>query len=153
MKLNQKIKSYFIKYQFNSWKNFHWDDYDLKFRLLDEEILVDIGSYIRNNLSASETIGNQRHRLKEHLGIKCSSLDDLMPLIRDIIIVDYSETSIESIQHNWDFQYFVSKHSLCVDTICISNGLMSRQDSGRCIYPLASVRKHDDSYFCWDHLR
>jgi len=153
MNLIQKIKSYFIKNQFYAWKDFQWEKYDLKFTNLNEEILVEIGSFIKNNLNDSEEIGNLRHRLKENRGIECKNLDELLPLIRQIITTDYKQTFHESIQHNWEFQYFVSEHTLCANTICISNGLKSKSGTtGNCIYPLASIRKHNNAYFCWNHL-
>lgn len=153
MNLIQKIKSYFIKYDFCTRENFNWDRYDLKFSMLNEEILLDIGSFIKHNLGSSDQIGNERHRLKEDRSIQCKSLDQLLPLLKDIINSDYKETYDESIRYNWEFRYFVSEHLQCENTICISNGLKSKNGtSGNCIYPLATIRKYDNSYFCWNHL-
>jgi hypothetical protein len=153
MTLIQKIKSYFKKYEFYSWKEFSWDDYNLKFRDLTDEMLLDIGSYIKHNLPESSQIGNDRHRLHEQKGIECKSLDELLPLIREIIAADFNQTSRESVENNWEFQYFLSQHKICKNTICISNGLRAKDGiNGNCIYPLASVRKHKNSYFCWNHL-
>jgi len=154
MNLIQKIKSYFIKYDFCARQDFHWDAYEVKFRTLNEEVLLDIGNFIKKNLNASDQIGNERHRLKEDRSIECSSLDQLLPLIKEIINTDYDITLNESIQHNWDFRYFVSEHLLCENTICISNGLKSRNGTpGNCIYPLATIRKYNNTYFCWNHLK
>ncbi|HEY0092232.1 MAG TPA: hypothetical protein VGB43_07080 [Flavobacterium sp.] len=154
MNLIQKIKSYFIKYDFCTWQDFHWDKYELKFDSLNEEILLDIGSFIKHNLNSSDQIGNERHRLKEDKSIQCASLDQLLPLIKDIITKDYKVTFNESIRYNWDFRYFVSEHLQCENTICISNGLKSKSGStGNCIYPLATIRKHNNTYFCWNHLQ
>ncbi len=154
MSLIRKIKSYFIsRNEFNSWKDFTTDDYDLKFRKLDEEILLDIGSYIKNNLRESKQVGNKRHRLKETSAISCDSLDELLPQIKHILAKDFRETSTESVLYNWDFEYFLSEHSMCENTICISNALKANNTpSGRCVYPLASVRKVNNVYYCWDHL-
>ena len=153
MSLIRKIKSYFIKYEFSSWKDFDRNNYDLKFSMMDDEILLDIGSYIKNNLKESRQIGNKRHRLKDTSAIECRSLDELLPVIRDIIKKDYRETSVESILHKWDFQYFLSEHSQCENTICISNALTATaSQNGNCVYPLASVRKYNNSYYCWNHL-
>ncbi|HEX8269045.1 MAG TPA: hypothetical protein VF581_04060 [Flavobacterium sp.] len=153
MNLIRKIKSYFVKHEWHSWKDFHWDNYDLKFKSLDEETLLDIGNYIKHNLKESQQIGNNRHRLRENSGIECKSLNELLPLLKEIIIADYSETASESLVYNWDFRYFISPHILCENTICISNGLRAKDGStGNCIYPVASVRKFDDRYFCWNHL-
>ncbi len=153
MSLIRKIKSYFIKYEFNTWKDFSTDQYDLKFGKLNDEILLDIGSYIKNNLRESKQVGNKRHRLKEDNAISCRSLDELLPEIRTIINKDYRETAAESVLYNWDFQYFLSEHAMCENTICISNALKANNTpSGNCIYPLASVRKVNDVYYCWNHL-
>lgn len=152
MNLIQKIKSYFIKYEFYSWKDFNRDDFDLKFTALDEEMLVDIGSYLRNNLAESKQIGNKRHRLNDELAVRCDSLDELLPLIKDIIHFDYNETLLESIEHKWDFQYFVGAHKRVENTLRISNSLTSLNGpNGTCVYPLATIRKYNGSYYCWNH--
>ncbi|HEX9980988.1 MAG TPA: hypothetical protein VGB50_10545 [Flavobacterium sp.] len=153
MNLIQKIKSYFVKNEFGSWRNFNSDGYDLKFKSIDDETLLDIGSYIKKNLEESEQIGNKRHRLKENFSIECPSLDELLPLLKEIIRNDYQETFVESLAYNWDFRYFVGEHSMCRNTICISNVLSGANgNSGNCIYPLASIRKYNNKYYCWNHL-
>lgn len=154
MTLIQKIKSYFIKRRFHLWNDFHWDGHDLKFHSVNNETLLDIGSYIKNNLEESTEIGNKRHRLIEAKGIKCATLNELLPLLREIITADFKQTSIESMFHDWEFEYFVGRHALCENTICISNGLRDRDgQGGHCVYPLATVRKHDNHYFCWNHVK
>lgn len=153
MNLIQKIKSYFIKYEFYSWKDFNRDEFDLRFTLLNDEMLLDIGSYFKNNLAESKQIGNKRHRLKDELANCCASLDELLPLIKNIVDADYKETLAESIEYKWDFEYFVGAHKRCENTICISNSLTSLTGpNGTCVYPLATIRKYNGNYYCWNHL-
>jgi len=153
MKLIRKIKSYFIKHELHAWRDFCADKFDLKFRKLDEEVLLEIGHYIKSNLRESKQVGNKRHRLKEEAAIACPSLDQLLPVIRNIINTDYRETSAESVLYNWDFQYFLQEHKQCENTICISNALRANNTpSGNCIYPLATIRKVNNVYYCWNHL-
>ncbi|HEX8561902.1 MAG TPA: hypothetical protein VF676_02875 [Flavobacterium sp.] len=152
MTLIQKIKTYFIRNEFCSWKNFHWDDYEFTFQILTEESLLDIGLYVKENLEPSKQIGNKRHRLLENKSVKCESLDELLPVLRDIIRNDYSETVVESVKYKWDFRYFVARHERCENTIRICNGLRTTEGSqGNCIYPLATIRKYNGNYYCWNH--
>ena len=149
----QKIKAYFTKYDIYTWKEFDWNDYDLKSKTPDNAFLLDVGIYIRNTLTASEEIGNKRHRLKESAAISCNSLDDLIPFLKEIVLKDYRQTIVESNIHNWDFHYFVSEHQKCANTICLFNALKERNKFARnCVYPIASVRKYQNNYFCWTHL-
>ena len=149
----QKIKAYFTKYDFYTWKDFDWNDYDLRSKTVNDSFLLDIGLYVRDNLKEVEEIGNKRHRLKEEDTICCNSLDDLIPLLRVIIQQDYKQTAADSIKYNWDFQYFVSEHSKCENTICVFNGLREKEKpSGNCVYPIASIRKYRNKYYCWNHL-
>jgi hypothetical protein len=153
MNLIQKIKSYFLNYEFYSWKDFSWDDYELNFISVNDETLVDIGHYLIHNLDESSRIGNRRYRLSEDAASEFRSLDELLQHIREIIARDYRETSVESRNHDWDFRYFVNHHPLCGNTICISNGLRSRSgNTGNCIYALISIRKYNNRYYCWNHL-
>ena len=149
----QKIKSYFIKHEFYSWKGFDWNNFDLKFKVLDDEMLLDIGNYVKSNLGESSQIANNRHRLKENLAVSCESLDELLPFIEKIVTMDYEHTLPESIEHHWDFQYFINEHQLCENTLCISNVLKANNGSdGNCVYPLISIRKYNNIYYCWNHL-
>ena len=149
----QKIKAYFTKYDFYTWKDFDWNNYDLRSKTPNESFLLDIGLYVRDNLTSSEAIGNKRHRLKAEVAIACNSLDDLIPLIDEIIRQDYKQTSVDSVKHNWDFQYFVTEHNKCENTICIFNGLREKEKPSRnCVYPIISIRKHQNKYYCWNHL-
>ena len=152
MTLIQKIKTYFIRNEFVSWKHFDLDTYDLKFGKLDTEILLDIGIYIKRNLENAKQIGNKKHRLDESSSTKYESLDGLLPVIEKILHSDFMETSAESIQYKWEFQYFVSPHERCENTIRICNSLRTTEGAnGNCIYPLATIRKFNDHYYCWNH--
>ncbi|RZJ34431.1 MAG: hypothetical protein EOO51_09490 [Flavobacterium sp.] len=152
MHLIKKIKSYFLKYEFSSWKDFQWDNYEISFREINDDVLLEIGIFLKKNLNESAQLSNKRHRLKEESALECSTLDELLPLLQEIIASDFSETYRESLQYNWEFKYFVSEHANCKNTICISNGLRSTAKMGNCIYPLASIRKHQGNYYCWNHL-
>lgn len=152
MKLIQKIKTFFIKNDFGSWKNFRWDRYEIVFNQVNDDILLDIGSYIRANLNQSRQIGNKRHRLAENASTRCADLDSLLPIVSDIIKNDYAETVVESQTYNWDFSYFVAKHERCENTIRICNVLRSKDENpGNCIYPLITIRKFNGHYYCWNH--
>ncbi len=152
MTLIQKIKTFFVKNDFGSWKNFRCDRYEIVFRKLDNEVLLDIGNYIKKNLKPSRQIGNKRHRLPEHASTRCGDLDSLLPIIREVIINDYYETLVESQTYNWDFTYFVAEHERCENTIRICNMLRSKDEKpGNCIYPLITIRKINGQYYCWNH--
>jgi hypothetical protein len=150
MHLIKKIKSYFTKYEWHSWKDYDSDYYPIKFCEMSDETILDIVSYINRSLQESPVVGNSRHRLKEEKAIRCKNLDHLMLLIRSIIETDFAETKAESLLYSWDFKYVVGEHQACRDTICISNVLTSK--SGNCIYALASIRKSEVAYFLWNHL-
>ena len=150
MHLIKKIKSYFTKYDWHSWKDYDSDKYPVKFREMSDETILDIVSYINRSLQEAPEVGNSRHRLKEDKAISCKNIDQLMLLIRSIIETDFAETVAESQLYSWDFQYVVGEHQACPDTICISNVLTSK--SGNCIYALASIRKSDVLFHLWNHL-
>ncbi|MBF0694215.1 MAG: hypothetical protein IR153_04060 [Flavobacterium sp.] len=150
MHLIKKIKSYFKKYEWHSWKDFDSSEYDIKFTKLDSEITLDIVKFIQQNLTESDEIGNKRRRLHQDKSIKCDSLDEVMSIVTRIIEADHIETSAESKLYNWQFQYVVGEHQSCSQTICISNVLTSK--TGNCIYAIASIRKHHSGIYLWNHL-
>ena len=152
MHLIQKIKSYFLRYEFSSWKDFRWDDYEISFCEVNDDLLLEIGSYLKNNLQETAQLSNKRHRLREESATKCDTLDELLPLLQEIVAADFAETILESREYNWEFRYFVNEHAKCKNTICISNGLHSTQKMGNCIYPIASIRRYKGKYYCWNHL-
>ena len=151
MTLIRKLKTYFINNDFYSWRHFQSNQYELKFDRLTDEILLDMGVYIKSTLESSDEIGNVRHRLHEKTGRKCADLDQLLPFLQKIIDGDYQETCAESQAYNWEFTYFVARHERCENTIQIRNGLRTRDSKGNCIYQLATVRKFDGNYYCWNH--
>ena len=152
MTLIQKIKTFFIKNDFGSWKDFRWDQFDFQFQKLNDETLLDIGNHVKFNLKPSRQIGNKRHRLPETAAIKCTNLDALLPLIKQVITEDYRETLAESLTYNWEFNYFLCEHPRCENTIRICNGLRSKDETpGNCIYPLITIRKFNGHYYCWNH--
>ncbi|HMI06255.1 MAG TPA: hypothetical protein VK528_01815 [Flavobacterium sp.] len=153
MNLIHKIKSYFIRHDFHLWKDFDYDGYELKFIELDEETLLEIGHFIKKNLNESAKAYDDRFRLKESTVTICESLDELLPLIREAIRADFKETTIQSLEHNWQFQYFVNDHNSSKNTICVSNGLTSIDGSAKnCIYTVASIRKYKNKYYYWNSL-
>ncbi len=149
----QKMKAYFSKYDFYAWKDLDLTDSDLKSDLPDDVFLLDVGIFIKNTLTSANEIGNKRHRLKEEHAIACASLDELIPFLTDILKQDYTQTAIDSVDNNWDFQYFVRKHRKCENTICLYILLKEiGKMHANCIYPIVSVRKYLDTYYCWNHL-
>lgn len=150
MTLIHKIKSYFVKHEFHLWKDFSYGKYALRFGEPSEDILLEIGSFIKDNLVESAQAYDEKFRLKEKTAIMCDSLDELLPLIRKAITADYPETLAQSREYNWQFQYFLNNHHSSKDTICVSNGLTSNEQlSKNCIYTLASIRKFEGKYYCW----
>lgn len=150
MHLIKKIKSYFKKHEWHSWRDFDSSQYNLKFTKLNQDATLDLVNYISANLANSKEIGNKKRRLPQEKAIKCESTNDLISMLTQIIEADYTETLAESKMHNWQFQYVVGRHRSCVDTICISNVLTSK--SGNCIYAVASIRKHNSTLYLWNHL-
>ncbi|NMH27114.1 hypothetical protein [Flavobacterium silvaticum] len=152
MKLPQKIKSYFARYGFHSWKEMDWNEKQSAFTYPEEENLLEIGSLLRQ-LDNAETPDNPKLRMNRKSARIFDSLDDLIPWLRAVILEDLKETSLESDEHGWDFRYFTQKHNSCQDTICICNGLNSKIETGQnCIYAMASIRKFEGKYYGWSNV-
>lgn len=152
MKLIQKIKTFFIKNDFHSWKDFDLDKYEIKFEQISDEILIDMAVFITNNLTDAKQIGITKHRLNESAAQQFGSINALLTLVRQQVQADCRETTIESLTYNWNFQYFMGFHERCENTIRICNVLRSNDGTpGTCVYPIITIRKFEGNYYCWNH--
>ena len=154
MKIFEKILEFFRKKEFYSIDDFQIENYEIRFKELNEQILFDIKNYVKKNIQESKSIEDSKNKLFKGHAKLCNSLDELLSLIKNAVEQDYRETVIENIKNNWDFQYYLSEHLLNNKTICLHNSLSSSIDNklGRCIYAIFSIRKFKGNYYFWLHL-
>ncbi len=153
MRLIQKIKSYYIRHEFYLWQDFNPSRGGLSFIEADDEVLMDIGRFIKQEIIPAKEAACDRHRLLLGTALTMDSIDEVLLLIRSIINADLEETKIESGLYNWDFYYQCDLHPKCDNTITISTVLKSNDKKGYCVYNVASVRLSNEVYYCWSHLK
>jgi|GEM_PF-6559373 len=154
MKIFEKIAEFFRKKEFYSLDDFQIENYEIRFKELNDQILLNIGNYIKKNIQESKSIEDSKDKLFKRHAKCCNSLDELLPLIKSAVEQDYKDTVVESLENNWDFQYYLNEYFLNDKTICIHNVLSSSIDEkiGSCIYPILSIKKFNGEYYFWLHL-
>lgn len=153
MNIFKKIKNYFSKDKFYALDDFEFKNPSLKFKILDDEILLDFTNYIDVNLNLSHNISDPKNNLKVNSSIRCDNINQLIKLIRQAIEFDYKESIEESKTANWDFEYFLNSSFLNLETLCIYNRLFDKEKvTGDMIYPIVSIRKIDSLFYYWSHL-
>ncbi len=148
----EKVRRFFTKTSLYALDNYNLHECSISFSELDNEILMDISDFIRNNLVDSEKISDRKCGLKKSSSLKCNNIDSLILELRSIIEHDYSVILRESIENDWNFQYFMNKHFLNDSTIALWNQLSDKNGKiGDIRYNVLTVRKHNDNYYIWDN--
>lgn len=151
-KLIDKIKSCFARRALYCWQDLNRKSFVSSFAKPTPEVLLDVGISLRNILPEAAEVGNSRYRMHPKNAIVCRDLNDLVPALKRILQLDFEESSLDAIVHNWEFSYALHPHSSCAQTFCISNLLRQRSGKKRqCLYRVVSVQKHNGCFYLWNH--
>jgi hypothetical protein len=147
MNIIEKIKEFFRKKEYIEIKDFDLKKFDVRFKEIDEEKLIDISSYIRKHLNNSNNL-KVEESLNENESQEFKKFDNLILKIDQIIKDDFKDTFTQSEKMNWEFCYFLENKN---GNIFINNSLTKGdQTIGNVIYSLAIIRKFNNSYFLWE---
>ena len=147
MNIIEKIKEFFRKKEYIEIKDFDLKKFDVRFKEIDEEKLIDISSYIKSHLKNSNNL-KVREALNVNESQEFKKFNNLILKIDQIIKDDFKETFTQSEKMNWEFYYFLENKN---GNIFINNSLTKRdQTIGNVIYSLAIIRKFNNSYFLWE---
>ncbi|TQI71154.1 hypothetical protein JM79_2080 [Gramella sp. Hel_I_59] len=147
MNIIEKIKEFFRKKEYIEIQDFDLKKYDVRFKEIDEEKLIDISSYIKKHLKNSNNL-KVDETLNENESQEFKKFDNLISKIDQILRDDFNETFSQSEKMSWEFCYFIENKN---GYIFINNSLTKTdQTIGNVIYSLAIIRKFNNSYFLWD---
>jgi len=147
MNIIEKIKEFFRKKEYIEIQDFDLKKYDVRFKEIDEEKLIDISYYIKKHLKNSNNL-KVDESLNENESQEFKKFDNLISKIDQILRDDFSETFSQSEKMSWEFCYFIENKN---GNIFINNLLTKRdQTIGNVIYSLALIRKFNNSYLLWE---
>jgi len=125
----------------------------IEFDSVTEETLIAILNFITKNLESDISIEDKKNKLAEKKSIKCPSVDEVVILLQKRIQTDYKKCIKEKNAGKWDFKYFLILNNLNDKTLTVYNRLQPKKlEFGNIFYPLLSIRKHNESYFYWNHF-
>lgn len=151
-KLIDKIKSCFARRALYCWQDLNRKSFLTSIAAPTTEALLDIGMLLKNTLPETNELGNSRYRMHPEKAILCRDLNELIPALKQILQLDFEESSLDAMVHNWEFLYALHPHSSCSRTFCISNLLRQRSGKKRqCLYRVVSVQKHNGCFYLWNH--
>ncbi len=147
MNIIEKIKEFFRKKEYIEIQDFDLKKYDVRFKEIDEEKLIDISSYLKKHLKNSNNL-KVDGTLNENESQEFKKFDNLISKIDQILRDDFKETFSQSEKMSWEFCYFIENKN---GNIFINNSLTkSDQTIGNVVYSLAIIRKFNNSYFLWE---
>jgi hypothetical protein len=151
LNLFRNIKNLFFRSKFYHDVNFNLNDYEIKFRELTENNLLDIGNYIIKNIKTVTSVEDLKNQLTKEDMVFCETIDNLLITVQKIIHKDYLTLLAESEINDWDFHYFIRTNILNEETISVYTALTKRGNAkGHAIYTLLSIRKWKEHYYCWE---
>lgn len=151
-KLIDRIKACFARRALYCWQDLSRKSFVYSFSEPTLETLLDVGVSLRNTLPEAFEVGNSRYRMHPGDAIVCLNLNDLIPALKRILHLDFHESSLDAMVHNWEFSYALHPHSSCAQTYCISNLLRQRSGKKRqCLYRVVSVQKQNGCFYLWNH--
>jgi hypothetical protein len=147
MNIFKRIKEFISPSEYYSAENITFENPSLEFYQIDEETILNITKYSKENISEAPKI--EAKNLKARQATEFKNINDLVIYMVKAIELDYKEM----VQEKWKFEYFMNNYFLDDNTTCIySKFTSSETEIGNMICPLISIRKFDEKYYCWTHI-
>lgn len=147
MNIFDRIKYFFSSSEYYSVEDDAFEKSSLKFKKLDDEIILNITNYIKENLFEAPKIAAKNLKLKN--AVEFENVTDLMIFIIKNLEFDYEEMT----QEKWKFEYFMNSYFLDKNTVCVYNKFTSSEtEIGNMICSIISIRKFNGKYYCWTHI-
>lgn len=129
-----------------------FDNLKLEFQEISNELLSAFSKFINENLVSSEIIEEKKMKLLEKKSIKCLNLEDLIFQMKETIEKDFIKVDKQKKSQKLDFIYFLTLNNHDEKTLTVYNRLEPKIiDVGFLIYPVVSIRKHEEIYYHWKH--